>query len=129
MVKINRTVTAPFKYARYVPGPLFPLTIEPFLLVCSNTLQDYGLPVQSSIDRSLATSAYVGDITVLVTKDEGFPHLLQNFVVYGALSGATLNVQKSAGLFVGQWKSRTHHPLGFQWSEQGGKYLGNKTAW
>ena len=54
-------------------------------------------------------------------------------MVYGAISGATLNIQKSRGLFVGRWKNRTDRPLGFQWSEQGGKYrgiyLGNTDDW
>jgi hypothetical protein len=72
-------------------------------------------------------------MSVFIIKDEGFPHLLQNFMAYVALSGATINVQKPAGLFVGRWNSRTDRPLGFQWSGQGGKYLGiylgNTTAW
>jgi hypothetical protein len=36
-------------------------------------------------------SAYAG-IAVFIIKDEVFPHLLQNFLAYGTLSGATLNV-------------------------------------
>jgi hypothetical protein len=54
-------------------------------------------------------------------------------MTYGALSGATLNIQKSTGLFAGKWRNRTDRPLGFQWNTQGGKflgiYLGNMTAW
>jgi hypothetical protein len=100
MVKINGTLTAPFKYTRGVrqgdplSGPLFTLTIVPFLLMCSHRLRDYGLPVPSSINRTLVTSAYADDITVFITTNEGFPHLLQTFMAYGAQSGATLNVQK-----------------------------------
>jgi hypothetical protein len=50
--------------------------------------------------------------------------MLQNFTTYDALSGATLNMQKSTELSVGRWKSRTDHPLGVQWNRQGGNYLG-----
>jgi hypothetical protein len=54
-------------------------------------------------------------------------------MTYGAQSGATLNIQKSTGLFTGEWKTRTDCPLGFQWNTQGGKflgiYLGNTTDW
>jgi hypothetical protein len=54
-------------------------------------------------------------------------------MVHDAISGATSNIQKSNRLFVGGWKKRTGHPLGFQWSEQGGRYLGiclgNMNAW
>jgi hypothetical protein len=117
----------------YLSGPLFTLTIEPFLLMCNHRLRDYGLPVPSSINTTLITSAHTDDITVFIAKDEGFPQLLQTFRAYGALSGATLNVHKCTGLFVGRWRSRPDHPLGFQWDRQGGKYLGvylgNSTAW
>jgi hypothetical protein len=54
-------------------------------------------------------------------------------MVYGAISGATLNIQKSKGLFAGRWRKRTDRPLGFKWNEQGGKhlgiYLGNTKNW
>jgi hypothetical protein len=68
--------------------------------------------------------AYADDVTVFIAKDEGFPLSLQNFMVYGAISGATLNIQKSNGLFSGRWRKRTDRPLGFQSKEQGRKYLG-----
>jgi exonuclease III len=139
LVKINGVLTAPFPYARGVrqgdplSGPLFTLTIEPFLLMCNHNLQNYGLTVPSSIHKTLVTTAYADDVTVFITRNEGFPQLLHNFMTYGALSGATLNIQKSTGLFVGKWKTRTDRPLGFQWNMQGGKflgiYLGNTTAW
>jgi hypothetical protein len=45
-------------------------------------------------------------MSVFITKDEGFPLLLQNFMVYGAISGAPLNLRKSNGLFAGRWRKR-----------------------
>jgi hypothetical protein len=83
-------------------GPLFTSTIEPFLLLCNRTLREHGLKIPSSIDRTLVTSAYAHDITVFITEDEGVSLLVHNFMVYGALSGTTLNIQKSKGLFVGR---------------------------
>jgi hypothetical protein len=54
-------------------------------------------------------------------------------MVYGVLSGAILNIQKTARLFTGEWRKRRHRPLGFQCNTPGGKslgiYLGNTTAW
>jgi hypothetical protein len=101
--------------------------------MCNHRLRDYRLPVPSSINKTLVTSAYADDITVFITKDEGFPHLLQTFMAYSTQSGATLSVQKSTGLFASRWKSRADHPVGFQWDRQGEKYLGvyfgNLTAW
>jgi exonuclease III len=139
LVKTNGTLTAPFQYGRGVrqgdplSGPLFTLTTEPFLLLCNEKLRDYGLKIPSSQNETLVTSAYADDITVFITQDEGFTHMLQSFMVYGAISGARLNIHKSKGLFVGRWRSRTDQPLGFEWNEQGGKYLGihlgNTEAW
>jgi hypothetical protein len=82
--------------------------------MCNHNHQNYGLTVPSSVEQTLVTTAYADDITVFITKNEGFPQLLQNFMTYGALSGATLNIQKSTGLFSGKWRSRTDRPLGFQ---------------
>jgi hypothetical protein len=89
LVKTNGTLTAPFKFERGVrqgdplSGPLFTLTIEPFLLLYNQKLRDYGLKIPSPMNRTLVTSAYADDITVFITHDEGFPHLLQNFMIMG----------------------------------------------
>jgi hypothetical protein len=95
--------------------------------------QNYGLTVPSSVQETLITTAYADDITLFIIKNEGFPQLLQNLMTYGSLSGGTLNIQKSTGLFAGKWRSRTDCPLGFQCNTQGRKflgiYLGNTTAW
>jgi hypothetical protein len=60
LIKINGTLTAPFRYDRGVrqadspTGSLFTLIIEPLVLMCDNTLRDYGLPVPSSSARAYA---------------------------------------------------------------------------
>jgi hypothetical protein len=107
LVKVQDTLTASFLYERGVrqgdplSGSLFVLTIEPFLKMCNIALQERGLPVPLSNNTTLVTNAYADDVTVLLTKDEGIKHLLHTFMIYGAVSGATLNVQKSTGLFAG----------------------------
>jgi hypothetical protein len=101
--------------------------------MCNTALQEYGLTVPLSNNITLVTSAYADDVTVFLPKDEGFKHLLHTFMIYGAVSGATLDVQKTTGLFAGRWKNRIDQPLGFRWTNQGerhlGVYLGNPTAW
>jgi exonuclease III len=130
LVKLNGILSAPFPFARGVrqgdplSGPLFTLTLEPFLIQCNNSMQQYGLPVPSNNHTTLVTTAYADDVTVFITHNKGFEQLLHNFMIYGALSGAALNTQKTTGLFVGRWKSRTDQPSGFKWNNQGEKYLG-----
>jgi hypothetical protein len=101
--------------------------------MCNHNLQNYGLTIPSSVEQTHVTTAYADDITVFINKNEGLLQLLQYFIAYEALSGATLNIQKSTGLFSGKWRSRTDRPLGFQWNTQGGKFLGIylriTTAW
>jgi hypothetical protein len=82
--------------------------------MCNIALQEYGLPVPLSNNTALVTSAYTDDVTIFLTKDEEFKHLLHIFMTYGAVSGATLNVQKSTGLFAGRWKNRIDQPLAFR---------------
>jgi hypothetical protein len=84
----------------------------------------HGLPVPGQYPLPLVTSAYANDITIFLTKDEGFLHLLNTFMIYGAISGATLNMQKTKGLCVGAWRNRKDKPLGLKWSSEGGKFLG-----
>jgi hypothetical protein len=78
LVKINGVLIAPFPYARGVPqgdplsGPFFTLTIEPFLLMCNHNLQKYGITVPNSHPKTLVTSAYADDVTVFITRNEGF---------------------------------------------------------
>ena len=130
LIKLNGSLIKPFQYQRGVrqgdplSGPLFTLTIEPFLLMCNKNLREYGLPLPPEDSNTLVTSAYADDVTVFISKEEGFQQLVKNFMIYGALSGAMLNIHKSTGLFVGRWRTRTDSPLGLQWSTQGEKYLG-----
>jgi exonuclease III len=139
LVKINGILTTPFPFARGVrqgdplSGPIFILTLEPFLLQCNHSMQRYGLKVPNYNHSTLVTTAYADDVTLFITQNEGFEQLVHNFMIYGALSGATLNTHKTTGLFTGKWKGRPDQPLGFKWNEQGGKYLGiylgNTTMW
>jgi hypothetical protein len=84
----------------------------------------YGLPVPGQCPLPLVTSAYADDVTIFLTKDEGLLHFLNTFMIYGGISGATLNMQKTKGLCVGVWRNRKDKTLGLKWSSEGGKFLG-----
>jgi hypothetical protein len=102
-------------------GPLFTLTIEPFLLLCNDKLRDYGLKIPSSKSKTLVTSAHADDITLFIIQDEGFPHMLQSFMVYGGISGATLNIQKSKGFFCRTMEKQNRQTAGFSMERTGWK--------
>jgi hypothetical protein len=107
--------------------------MEPLLKMCQDKLGVYGLPVPGQYPLPLVTSAYADDIIVFLTKDEGLLHLLNIFMIYGAISEATLNMQKTKGLCVGAWRNRKDKPLGLKSSSEGGKflgiYMGNTQTW
>jgi hypothetical protein len=103
--------------------------------MCQDRSGVYGLPVPGQYPLPLVTSAYADDITIFLTKDEDLLHLLNTFMIYGAISGATLNMQKTKGLCVGAWRKRKDKLLGLKWSSEGGKilgmyiYMGNTQTW
>jgi hypothetical protein len=69
--------------------------------MCNYNLQNYGLTLPSSVHKTLVTAADADNVTVFITRNEGFPHLIHNFMT----SGATLNIKKSTGLFAGKWRT------------------------
>jgi hypothetical protein len=73
----------------------------------------------------IVTSAYAEDITVFITEDEGFPHLLQTFMAYGA----ALKSRESTGLSVGRRRSKVNHPLDIQWNGQRVYLSNSKTGY
>jgi hypothetical protein len=78
LIKIRDTLLGPFQYGTGLrqgdplSGPLFTLTMGPLLKMCQDKLGMYGLPVPGQYPLPLVTSAYADDITIFLTKDEGF---------------------------------------------------------
>lgn len=72
-------------------GILFSLVIKLLLQIRIPTLRHYELPVTLPNKRTLVTSAYANDITVFLTKDGEFSHLLHTSMINGAMSTANLN--------------------------------------
>jgi hypothetical protein len=71
----------------------------------------------------LVTSANAVDVTVFLTKDNGFSQLLNTFDIRSNMWGNT-QCTKENGTFTGARRNRSDQPLGLQWSTQGRKFLG-----
>ena len=121
MVKVGGSLTSPHPFEKGIrqgcplSGLLFLISIEPLLHTLRNTLHDSGLQLPCNSGRNLIISAYADDITVFITGDRGFDIVKCVYNLYSRVSAARLNLDKSQGLWVGSWASRSDRPLGFKW--------------
>lgn len=128
-IKIGSALLAPFPFLKGVrqgdplAGPLFSISIEPFLRLINqeNQLAGYRIPNSSINVRS---TAFADDVNLFITNNEDFKKVPHCFQEYSQESGAKLNNQKSDGLFCGSWKTRSDHPFECKWSSDGKKFLG-----
>ena len=110
---------------------LYVLVLEPFAIKIRGDEQITGvkLPGTSQICK---LSLYADDSLAICTCDASVKRVLHWCSLYGCASGAKLNLQKTKGLFLGKWKSRSDHPFGISWVENckllGIKFGNNLTA-
>lgn len=120
------TGTIPFKNGIRqgcpLSGPLYSLTIEPFLNLCRRFLT--GFPLPGNEHSKLTTCAYADDVSVFVSNDSDFQKFQLIYSTYSKQSKAELNSQKSRGFWSGKWKSRVDNPLNYSWSNGGIEVLG-----
>lgn len=127
-VRIGSLLTSEMKFSKGIrqgcplSGPLFSLSIEPFLNLCRQCLDGVSLPMLPS--RKLVTSAYADDISVFITGNSDFKLFEKVYTIYAKQSGSMLNRDKSSGFWAGSWKGRQDTPLDFKWTSQNIKVLG-----
>jgi exonuclease III len=137
-VKIGSSLLPPFSFEKGfrqgdpLAGPLYILSVEPFLRISLKNIGPRGYPIPKSPTR-IKLSAFADDLYFFLTEEDDFDKVPQAFTIYSQQSGAELNQLKSTGLFCGQWKIRKDHPLQCQWSVEGikalGVHFGNSTAY
>ncbi len=71
-----------------------------------------GVPLPGTTETS-KVSLYADDSTATLIDLESVDIVLKTSQLYGRASGAKLNVSKTKAVFLGKWKSRSDHPLGF----------------
>lgn len=134
LVRVGPTLTAPIPFQRGIrqgdpmSGFLFSISIEPLLNLCRRALTTNALPLTfpwlTTPSPPVVLSSYADDLNFFLTADQGFQVLSACFTRYACVSGASLNRTKSTGLWVGSWKGRLDTPLDFEWTSEGGKFLG-----
>lgn len=137
-VKIGSVLLAPFffqigvRQGDPIAGPLYALSIEPFLRLAIKMLASSGYPVPNSKIKIHATG-FADDVHFFITNNQDFQTIIEAFNLYSQQSGAQLNTKKSKGLFCGSWKSRQDKPLECHWNSEGlkvlGVFIGNTPEW
>lgn len=129
IIKLGPALLAPFQFKTGfrqgdpIAGPLYVLSIEPFLRYVDNNtnIRGYHLPMST---KSVKCTAFADDTNFFISQEDDFEKIEQAFTLYSHQSGARLNQTKSTGLFCGSWKNRTDRPLQFKYNNLGSKYLG-----
>ena len=60
-------------------------------------------------------SMYANDSTAILTNDSSAQKYFYWVKMFGKISGAKINYDKSKGLYLGKWKNRSDHPFGISW--------------
>lgn len=137
-VKIGSTLLAPFVFKKGfrqgdpIAGPLYVLSIEPFLRLATKMMASIGYPIPNSNFR-ITSTGFADDVHFFISENQQFQLITDAFNLYSRQSGALLNTTKSKGLFCGAWKTRDDKPLQSHWSTEGlkvlGVYIGNSQQW
>ena len=103
---------------------LYALYMEPFAAaVRADPLVD-GLLIPGSGGRTVKASQYADDTTLFLTSDRALRRVLELMAWFGTFSGASLNVEKSAVMYVGAWRDRRDVVGGLMVSEVPLRVLG-----
>jgi len=117
---VNNHISEPFPLSRSVRqgcslSPLlYVLCLEPFILKVQNNINIKGIKVPGS-PLEIKMSAYADDNTAILTDDVSISHFFKDVKLFELVSGSKVNYNKSNGVFMGKWKSRSDHPFGISW--------------
>ena len=119
-VIVNNFISESFSLERGVRQgcPLSPLLyvicLEPFANKIRNLDEIKGLKLPGS-NLEAKFSAYADDSLGILTTDASIRHYFHWVKLFGRVSGSKINYDKSKGLFLGKWKTRSDHPFGISW--------------
>ena len=132
-VIVNNFIAEPFSLKRGVRqgcslSPLlYVICLEPFANKIRNLDEVKGLKLPGS-NLEAKISAYADDSLAILTTDTSIKNYFHWVKLFNRVSGSKVNYDKSKGLFLGKWKTRSDHPFGISWVKSLkvlGYYFGN----
>ena len=91
--------------------PLYVICFEPFAHKIRNLDDIKGIKLPGS-SSEVKLSLYADDSTALLTSDSSIRKYFYWVKLFGQVSGAKINYEKSKGMYLGKWKTRSDHPFG-----------------
>ena len=102
---------------------LYVLSIEPLAHRIRLDPMIKGISIPGSLDIC-KISQYADDTNLFVSDENSVRQILILVELYGHLSGAKLNKQKTFGMWLGKWRGRTDQPFELQWTNNCKKIYG-----
>lgn len=93
---------------------LYVICYEPFAHKIRNLDEIKGLKLPGS-NIEVKLSMYADDSTAILTTDSSIQKYFYWVKYFEKISGSKVNYDKSKGLYLGKWKSRSDHPFGISW--------------
>ena len=94
--------------------PLYVICFEPFAHKIRNSDDIKGIKMPGT-NSEVKLSLYADDSTAFLTTDSSIRKYLHWVKLFGKISGAKINYEKSKGMYLGKWKTRSDHPFGISW--------------
>ena len=93
---------------------LYVICFEPFAHKIRTLDEIKGLQLPGS-NLEAKLSLYADDSTAILTNDSSIHRYFYWVKMFGRISGAKINYDKSKGMYLGKWKNRSDHPFGISW--------------
>ena len=94
--------------------PLYVICFEPFAHKIRNSDDIKGINMPGTTSQ-VKLSLFADDSTAFLTTDSSIRKYLHWVKLFGQISGAKINYEKSKGMYLGKWKTRSDHPFGISW--------------
>ena len=93
---------------------LYIICFEPFAHKIRNLEDIKGLQMPRSASE-VKLSLYADESTAILTTETSIQKYFYWVKLFGKVSGAKVNYDKSKGLYLGKWKNRSDRPFGISW--------------
>ena len=128
-VLVNGFITKDFSVERSVRqgcslSPLlYVLCMEPFAHRIRMDPMVKGIPLPGTKETA-TISQYADDTSLFISDITSVKHILQLIQLYGNMSGALINLDKTFGMWLGKWRGRVDQPCNLKWSSNSQKFFG-----
>ena len=120
-ISIKKPMTRGIRQGCPISALLFVLTVE----VMSQRIRDnVEISGFKFMNREIKIAQHADDAALTLTKIESIPIALKEIEDFGSVSGLTLNLDKTEGIWVGGFKDNDPSMFNIKWTKESVRYLG-----